>query len=95
MSVRRCKLCLTASAADVTYNTASFPALVATLERLLKRDGPPPLLLLAYKQRDEAERDLWGMLAERGIRMVLVDRVPGAETTGETEIWVGGVDIEP
>lgn len=82
------------SAADVTYNTASFPCLVATLERLLKPEGrPAPLLLLAYKQRDEAERDLWGMLSDRGIKTVLVDRVQGAEKTGETEIWVAGVGL--
>ena len=82
------------SAADVTYNTASFPCLVATLERLLKpKDRPAPLLLLAYKQRDEAERDLWAMLNDRGIDTVLVDRVQGAEKTGETEIWVAGVGL--
>lgn len=79
-------------AADVTYNTASFPALVGTLERLLGVKGHPPLLL-AYKQRDEAERELWEMLKERKICSVLVDRVQGAEEEGETEIWVCGKDI--
>lgn len=33
------------------------------------------------------------MLAARGIRTVLVDAVQGAEKTGETEIWVAGVDL--
>lgn len=83
-------------AADVTYNTASFPALVATLERLLKPEqsgGEKPLLLLAYKQRDAAERDLWTMLSERGIGTVLVDKVRGAEEEGQVEIWVAGVGV--
>lgn len=64
-------------AADVTYNSASFPALVSTLDRLLLAKGHPPLLL-AYKQRDAAERGLWEMLRARGIGSVLVDRVAGA-----------------
>lgn len=83
-------------AADVTYNTASFPALVATLERLLKpaKEGEAPLLLLAYKQRDTSERDLWDMLGERGIGTVLVDTVRGAEEHGQVEIWVAGVGVE-
>lgn len=73
------------SAADVTYNTASFPALVRTLSALLKGDTP---LLLAYKQRDAGERDLWRMLEEEGIQAHLVDTVQGAEEVGETEVWV-------
>jgi hypothetical protein len=48
-----------------------------------------PLLLLAYKERDPAERDLWDMLRKGGVEMVLVDQVRGAEERGETEIWVG------
>ncbi|OCF39066.1 hypothetical protein I317_07136 [Kwoniella heveanensis CBS 569] len=56
-------------------------------------NGTRPLLLLAYKQRDAAERDLWGMLREKGVGMVLVDKVKGAEEEGETEIWVGGMDV--
>ena len=82
---------LTHSAADVTYNTSSFPSLLSTLDALLcapHAEMPPPQLLLAYKQRDEAERDLWGMMEQRGIRMELVDEVRGS---GEehVEIWVG------
>jgi hypothetical protein len=78
------------SAADVTYNTASFPCLVRTLDALLSSSGdrPAPPLLLAYKQRDLGERDLWGMLEEKGISAALVDRVQGAEDVGETEIWI-------
>lgn len=107
---------LTASAADVTYNTSSFPALLSTLLSLLnppssaappdaqvdhaashpenelpqtRTENDPPLLLLAYKERDPAERDLWDMLRKGGVEMVLVDQVRGAEERGETEIWVG------
>ncbi|WVQ74544.1 hypothetical protein IAR50_004145 [Cryptococcus sp. DSM 104548] len=80
-------------AADVTYNTDSFPALLSTLTSLLLplKDGRHPLLVLAYKQRDLAERGLWEMLKKKGIGMVLIDKVQGAEEGyGETEIWVGG-----
>ncbi|KAL7419734.1 hypothetical protein Q5752_005650 [Cryptotrichosporon argae] len=78
-------------AADVTYNTASFPALVSTLDGLLTphKGKRPPRLLLAYKQRDAAERDLWGLLEAKGIRMELVDTVGGAGDEGPVEIWVG------
>jgi len=77
-------------AADVTYNTASFPSLVHTLTNLLHpTSGERPYLLLAYKQRDPAERELWGMLAERGVGMELVDEVRGAEEEGRVEIWIG------
>ncbi|WWC87793.1 uncharacterized protein L201_002685 [Kwoniella dendrophila CBS 6074] len=48
-----------------------------------------PILVLAYKQRDLAERDLWEMLKQENIQMVLVDRIKGAEEEGETEIWIG------
>lgn len=82
---------LTSSAADVTYNTASFPALVQTLTALLKpsHQAHRPPLLLAYKQRDEAERDLWDMLRERGIVLDKVDEIQGAEEEGQVEIWFG------
>ena len=81
------------SAADVTYNTASFRSLVETLSSLLnppRPTFPDRMLLLAYKQRDPAERDLWGMLDEKGITMRLVDEVRGSEEDGKVEIWVGG-----
>lgn len=81
---------LTDSAADVTYNTASFPSLLKTLTSLLRPDdGPRPPLLLAYKQRDLAERDLWKMLESEGIELRHVDTISGAEEEGEVEIWLG------
>ena len=91
--------------ADVTYNTASFPALVKTLKRLSslqrlqtelprsssKPDSPkeqPPRILLAYKERDPAERELWGMLSDIGLTLKEIDRVPGTGGA-EVEIYVG------
>jgi hypothetical protein len=74
----------------VTYNTASFPSLVNTLRNLmLPPTGERPPLLLAYKQRDEAERELWGMLKSEGIDLKKVDEVKGAEEEGFVEIWIG------
>lgn len=87
------------SAADVTYNTASFPALISTLRALLhpaSSASAPPLLLLAYKQRDPAERELWRLAREQGIEMHLVDVIRGHEAVGAegaTEIWIGGVGL--
>ncbi|KAJ9091651.1 hypothetical protein QFC19_009021 [Naganishia cerealis] len=92
-------------AADVTYNTASFPALVKTLRSLLQPTGtttPPPLFLLAYKERDASERDLWAMARQEGIWLDKVDVIPGHEQgageergeesrPGATEIWIGGM----
>ena len=80
------------SAADVTYNTASFPCLISTVHSLLdppSAQADKPLLLLAYKQRDLAERELWGSLMEMGVRMKMVDQVRGSEEEGKVEIWVG------
>lgn len=78
------------SAADVTYNTASFPCLHSTLVNLLKpASGDRPPLILAYKQRDIAERELWGLLGNSGISMDKVDEIQGSEEEGVVEIWVG------
>ncbi|KAF8517898.1 putative methyltransferase-domain-containing protein [Hysterangium stoloniferum] len=87
--------------ADVTYNTASFPSLVQTLDRLNQEsrsgsepssDDTLPTILLAYKQRDSAERDLWGTLKTIGINLVLVDRVLGAGAE-PVEIWMSDSGI--
>lgn len=79
----------------MTYNTASFPALVRTLRSLLKPSHRPERrkLLLAYKQRDEGERKLWDMLGESEIGMELLEKIPGAAPgEGEVEIWVGAAN---
>jgi len=86
--------------ADVTYNTASFPALVSTLTRL--RDlaqhsdkaagegirGDPPIVLLAYKQRHPDERTLWNLVSDIGLNLTEIDRVPGAGGA-PIEIYLG------
>ncbi|CAE6419960.1 unnamed protein product [Rhizoctonia solani] len=78
--------------ADVTYNTASFGALLDTLTGLLQGpsgSGSSPLVLLAYKCRDPAERTLWVNALARGIAFVRVDAVKGVREP-EVEIWLGG-----
>ncbi|KAI9632484.1 putative methyltransferase-domain-containing protein [Dioszegia hungarica] len=82
--------------ADVTYNTASFPSLVRTLTALLRPGSPDekqPMLLLAYKQRDPGERELWKMLEDVGIVMRLADTIEGADGgEGAVEIWLGSCE---
>jgi hypothetical protein len=56
---------------------------------MLPPTGERPPLLLAYKQRDEAERELWGMLKSEGIDLKKADEVKGAEEEGYVEIWIG------
>lgn len=79
--------------ADVTYNTASFSALINTLSRLIqfsrsKRNGHSPLIVMGYKERDAAERTLWDMVQEAGINLEQVTEVKGAGGKA-IEIWVG------
>ena len=84
--------------ADVTYNTASFPALVRTLASLTRLRGAdtgearkPPVVLLGYKQRDPAERSLWDMVRGIGLELRKVDECAGAG--GEpVEVWIGQVE---
>jgi len=56
---------------------------------MLSATGQRPPLLLAYKQRDEAERELWVMLQKEGITLERVDEISGAESEGFVEIWEG------
>ena len=91
MSVNLLERGLTTRAADVTYNTASFGSLLKTLTVLLKPKGQASRvnLILAYKEREPAERELWDMLLKAGVRMDKVAEVPGAEEEGTVEIWLG------
>lgn len=89
--------------ADVTYNTSSFPELVKTLEALIQLSADKlPLILLAYKQRDVAERTLWDMLNIAGVVLTKVGEERGMtsaswsmesedaeEGQGPVEIWIG------
>jgi hypothetical protein len=74
--------------ADVTYNTAVFPALVRTLRLLLSGSTPAPAVLLGFKERDMDERTLWPLLAEIGLKLDKVDELPGAGDE-PVEIWIG------
>ncbi|PFH51028.1 hypothetical protein AMATHDRAFT_59959 [Amanita thiersii Skay4041] len=77
--------------ADVAYNTSSFPSLVRTLSRLVKLSEKPPLILLGYKERDPAERDLWNMAKDvAGIDFSLVGTKSGMRDP-PIEIWIGQV----
>ena len=74
--------------ADVTYNTASFPSLVRTLAQLIRLGPRPPLVLLGYKERDVAERTLWNLVAEIGLKFEKISELTGAGGT-PVEIWLG------
>ncbi|KAL6299483.1 hypothetical protein BKA93DRAFT_819902 [Sparassis latifolia] len=76
--------------ADVTYNT-SFPSLIRTLSALtVATQSKSPLILLEYNERDAAERTLWNMMCEVGIKFEQVGEKVGSG--GEpAEIWVGSV----
>lgn len=92
--------------ADVTYNVDSFPSLIQTINRLsssfsagttsgLAIDSGNPLIILGYKQRHEAERNLWEMSKEIGISFVKVGEVVGYEKPSDgveeestpVEVW--------
>ncbi|KAG0705597.1 putative methyltransferase-domain-containing protein [Suillus ampliporus] len=84
--------------ADVTYNTASFPALIGTLSRLIMfsmsvTPAKPPLIILGYKERDAAERTLWDMAEKIGIHFEEVAQVSGAEGS-PVEVWVGTMSVD-
>jgi len=76
--------------ADVTYNTDIFPALIQTLGRIrhatlgpseptidTERHKAPPILL-AYKERDPAERALFDLSNEIDVQFKLLSHIPGA-----------------
>ncbi len=83
--------------ADVTYNTASFPALVGTMKKLSSlpdsSEGSrrPPLVLLAYKERHPDERTLWSMIKGIGLSLTEIARIPGAGGA-PVEIYLGKFD---
>jgi hypothetical protein len=74
---------------DVTYNTSSFPALLKTITKLVEM-REPPIILLGYKERDEAERGVWNLLGERGIRLEKIGQRLGAANPS-VEIWLGRI----
>ena len=76
--------------ADVTYNTSSFPSLLRTVDSIL-RLAPSCQVVLAYKERHEAEGEIWGMFEGVGLRMQKIDQVHGFGGA-EVQVWLGGVD---
>ncbi|KAJ3755575.1 putative methyltransferase-domain-containing protein [Lentinula raphanica] len=78
--------------ADVTYNTASFQALIRTLSNFINLNpvDKPPLILLAYKERDVTERSLWMMAEEINIHFENVGERLGAGGA-PVEVWIGQV----
>jgi len=74
--------------ADVSYNTASFPALSRTLSSLVRLGSKPPIIILGYKERNEDERTFWGMTAQIGIHFEKVGERKGAGGA-PVEIWLG------
>jgi protein N-lysine methyltransferase METTL21D len=79
--------------ADVAYNTASFPSLIRTLNRILsfsEHSDPSttPLILLGYKERDAEERSLWDMALSVGIELQQMGQKAGAGGC-PVEIWLG------
>lgn len=77
--------------ADVTYNTSSFPALLRTLANLMAMSAKRPLILLGYKERDEAERTIWDMANEIGVRFRKVDMITGSGVY-PVEVWIGEME---
>ncbi|KAH9893559.1 putative methyltransferase-domain-containing protein [Cubamyces lactineus] len=76
--------------ADVTYNTASFPSLVRTLSALISLSPPykSPVIVLGYKERDAAERTLWSMLEDVGVKLEKIGQREGAGGQA-VEVWIG------
>jgi protein N-lysine methyltransferase METTL21D len=85
--------------ADVTYNPSSFPPLVRTISSLVAhtaaRSKPPPLIVLAYKERDPDERSLWIIIKdELGVEFQQVGECIGAGGV-PIEFWIGSVAVPP
>jgi hypothetical protein len=79
--------------ADVTYNTFSFPSLLRTISSLIAhttaRLKPPPLIILAYKERDPDERTLWDLFKDEvGVCLQQVGECIG-NGGAPVEFWVG------
>jgi hypothetical protein len=72
--------------ADVTYNTAVFPALVRTQKKLMEADSRRPRVIMGYKERDTGERELWAMAKEAGIDFELIAEKPGSSGRA-VEVW--------
>jgi hypothetical protein len=77
---------------DVTYNPASFPSLIHTLESLMGTSTSPPLILMGYKERDRQERALWDMARAIGIEFDKVGERAGWGGA-PVEVWLGRLRV--
>lgn len=77
--------------ADVTYNRDSFDILLKTLKEITGGPGGCKRILLGYKERDPAERDLWRMAEGMGITFEMVGEVKGMGEPA-VEIWIGSAE---
>ncbi|KAJ6607478.1 putative methyltransferase-domain-containing protein [Mycena sp. CBHHK59/15] len=84
--VRECAAFDVIIMADVTYNTASFPALIRTLKKLVELTEKRPHVIVGYKERDTGERTMWPMAKTAGIELVLIGQRAGAGGNA-VEIW--------
>jgi hypothetical protein len=75
--------------ADVTYNTSSFPSLLRTVDSIL-RLAPSCAVVLAHKERHEAERGIWGMFEGIGLKMQKIDQIYGFGGA-PVEVWLGKI----
>jgi hypothetical protein len=78
--------------ADVTYNPSSFPSLLRTVDSIL-RLAPGCEVVLAYKERHDTERRIWGDFEGIGLKMRMIDRAYGFGGA-PVEVWLGGVARE-
>lgn len=90
--------------ADVTYNTDMFSALLRTLHALVHlhtlstssdpvSKGQPPTIVLAYKERDQAERALFVLARGVGVNFELISMIPGAGGN-PIEIYIGTATMQ-
>lgn len=92
--------------ADVTYNTDMFPPLLRTLNALVRlctqatssspmsgENSSLPMIILAYKERDPAERTLFDLARVIGVNFDLISTIPGAGGN-PIEIYIGTVTVQ-
>ncbi|TIC10821.1 hypothetical protein E3Q10_03136 [Wallemia mellicola] len=72
-------------AADVAYNTSSFPMLLSTLDTLFQVNSSAKFIL-GYKYRDYGEADFWELLKNINLNARLIESTMG-EQGSATEIW--------
>lgn len=73
--------------ADVTYNTASFDALIGTISRLIRFSKRRPRVLMGYKERHPDERSLWVCAKDIGLQFRRIAQVKGVGGS-PVEIWL-------